>query len=257
MWYACPTSRSRIRAANAGPSLQRQSRVHVILPLVLLATALTTMGCQSPPASDDLTPARHRGVHASEDCEVCRLFELSERSVVRIEQQRGQGAGLVISSHGHILTSAHVVDGDDEIVIETSEGTIVRGLIVRADAESDLAIVRADANDVLWQPVEWNADHEARVGSPIYVIGHPLGLGWTITEGLISGRRAPGEISPVEVLQTDAAISPGNSGGPVFDRFGRPIALVQSKIVRPGAENISFLVPWSVVRQFIKHDELN
>ncbi len=89
------------------------------------------------------------------------------------------------------------------------------------------------------------------VGSEVYVIGHPLGLGWTVTRGIVSAHRKPGEIAPTAMIQTDAAISLGNSGGPLLDRNGDLVGLVVSKLSGSGVENIAFAIPASVIVEFL------
>lgn len=200
-------------------------------------------------------PAPIGGVgHEEDGCSVCALYDSRSESVVRVLLENSIGAGVVLSAEGDILTNAHVVAGQKIVAIETIEGTIAPGRVVRIDEAADLALVRATPGDIVWKPIDWRVDEEARIGSPIYVIGHPLGLGWTVTEGLISARRRAGEVAPIELLQTDAAISPGNSGGPVFDDRSHPVGIVRSKVVAPGAENLGFVIPWSVAREFIEAD---
>jgi S1-C subfamily serine protease len=93
------------------------------------------------------------------------------------------------------------------------------------------------------------------VGSDVYVIGHPVGLGWTITRGIVSAVRKAGEIAPIEMIQTDAAISPGNSGGPLLNRYGQLVGVVVSKFAGPGIESVGFAIPVSQAAAFIAQSE--
>ena len=93
------------------------------------------------------------------------------------------------------------------------------------------------------------------VGSDVYVIGHPVGLGWTITRGIVSAIRRPGEVAPTEIIQTDAAISPGNSGGPLLDRHGRLVGVVVFKLAGRGVESVGFAIPVSAAAAFIAQCE--
>lgn len=206
--------------------------------------------------ADHMRAGAHVVTLGPEDCPVCAIYEKHRQSVVRIRAGSSVGTGVVLSEKGYVLTNAHVVGDAPTVAIETAQGTIVLAIPVRADEDADLAIVRVMNNDVLWTPIEWKNAGVERIGSTIYVIGHPLGLGWTVTQGLVSSRRRAGELAPIDLLQTDAAISPGNSGGPVFDSQARPIAIVRSKIVTSGAENIGFVIPWSVVLEFIEREPL-
>lgn len=211
---------------------------------------------RASPVTRDHAAVEHLYQPAHEDCPLCALYESRSRSVVRVRNQTGQGAGLVLSANGLVITNAHVVADAQEVLVETSGGAFATGRVLRRDGDADLALVLVASPDVMWQPVDWMIAEPPRIGSTIYAIGHPLGLGWTITRGVISGVRKPGEVAKVELLQTDAAISPGNSGGPVFDEHGHPVAIVRSKANAPGAENIAFVIPWSVVRAFLDAEPL-
>ncbi len=90
-----------------------------------------------------------------------------------------------------------------------------------------------------------------QVGSEVYVIGHPMGLGWTVTRGIVSAHRKPGEVARTAMIQTDAAISPGNSGGPLLNRHGDLVGLVVAKLSGGGAENVAFAIPASAVLEFL------
>lgn len=243
------------------------ARVHALSAFVLSASLVTAMsgGCASAPADARAKGAPHMiDAHThnvdspeSENCPVCMFYEQHKAAVVRIRNETGLGSGLVITERGHVITNAHVVGDSKVVALETSQGTIVPGRVLRRDRDADLALVVPEANDVRWSASHWDHALPPRVGSTVYIIGHPLGLGWTVTEGLISGSRAAGEIAPIELIQTNAAISPGNSGGPVFDHQGRVIGIVRSKLVQQGVENIGFAIPWSVVHTFITREPLD
>lgn len=236
---------------------------------VSLLGCVTLLGCAgSPHASGkaNADPVRateqarlaahiHDGTHVVAEntgtCEVCNVYEVRKDSVVRIRNESGLGTGVVFDDAGSILTNAHVVGDSKTVAIETYRGTIVRGTVERANKELDLAVVRVSSPDVKWSPIA-PTEHEApAVGSTIYVIGHPAGLGWTLTTGVLSGRRAKGEVQKGELYQISAAVSPGNSGGPAFDALGHWIGTVSSKLVGPGLEGISFVIPASELRAYL------
>ena len=157
----------------------------------------------------------------------------------------------MVSTTGEILTSAHVVQGVDELRIETADGKIFKARVVRTKGSQDLALLRVHDPLASWLPIEIERTRLPRVGSEVYVIGHPLALGWTVTRGIISAQRKPGEIGPMAMLQTDAAVSPGNSGGPLVDGKGHLVGLVAVKVVGPGTENVAFAIPASVLLDFL------
>lgn len=220
-----------------------------MLPL----TALSGCGTPSAALSHALGNPVHVVATAPPTCPVCALYSVHRANVVRLQTDDGQGAGVVVSTDGDILTSAHVIAGFGEVRVGTHDGRDYTGTVAFTDADMDLAVVRVQTPGVEWAAVELEPDDGLPIGSKIYVIGHPVGLGWTVTQGIVSGRRHAGEAAPTALLQTDAAISPGNSGGPMLDEHGHLVAIVRSKLVGPGIENVSFGVPMSAVVEFLKH----
>lgn len=211
-----------------------------------------------PASATDSGPhdhARDDGVHVisegHEDCPICDIYEAKRDSVIRIRTANGLGTGVVLDDKGSVLTNAHVVGDADTVLVETFHGTTVQGTVERRAKDIDLAIVRVNAPDVKWVGLMPAAVKMPSVGSAVYVIGHPAGLGWTITEGIVSGTRRMGEIQPTALLQITAAVSPGNSGGPAFAADGSWIGTVSSKLVGPGLENISFVIPADELRKFL------
>lgn len=228
------------------------------LSLVLAPALLALAGCS--PSIADRAPSRDGHEHAGgvhvvseqkDDCVVCDLYEHRRDSVVLIRTESGLGTGVVIDDAGSIVTNAHVVGDATSVTIETAQGTRVQGRVERKGDGLDLALVRTAATDVKWQPLEISREAAPVVGSPVFVIGHPAGLGWTITQGILSGTRKEGEIDKTPLLQITAAVSPGNSGGPLLDSRGRWIGTVVSKLVGPGLENLSFVIPAERVRGFL------
>lgn len=203
------------------------------------------------------TPAKHllSGLHivseAPETCPVCNLYRFRRDSVVRIRTETGLGTGVVVDAAGMILTNAHVVGDSPVVAVETYHGTIVKGTVLRRSKDVDLALIKTESPDVSWASLSPDETSEPVVGSKVFVIGHPAGLGWTLTEGIVSGRRKGGEVQATSLIQITAAVSPGNSGGPAMDAEGRWIGTVSSKLVGPGLENISFVIPAAELRVFM------
>jgi len=152
---------------------------------------------------------------------------------VTVRTRRGGGAGSasVITGEGHLLTSAHVVDGAREVEATFSDGTTVTLDVVGRDPLSDLAVLRAhgSARDRLPSPVEMGDAAELKVGQLVVALGNPLGLAGSVTAGIVSGlgRSLPTQAGRVidEVIQTDAALNPGNSGGVLADAAGRMVGV--------------------------------
>jgi S1-C subfamily serine protease len=142
----------------------------------------------------------------------------------------GAGSGVAISSDGYMLTSAHVVAGGNGVSATFSDGRELSADVVGSDPLSDLAVVRVDARDLT--PSQLGDADELRVGQLVVTIGSPMGLAGTVTAGVVSalGRSLPtrtrSAVRLVEnVIQTDAALNPGNSGGALADSLGRVVGI--------------------------------
>ncbi|HYM39254.1 MAG TPA: trypsin-like peptidase domain-containing protein [Thermoplasmata archaeon] len=175
--------------------------------------------------------------------------------------RRGIGSGVVLDTQGHILTNAHTVDGAERILVGLGDGRVLGGRVLGADADTDVAVVQVDGDHL--QPAELGDSDRLKVGQPVLAIGNPLGLpgGPTVTSGVVSSLQRNirlGDGDGLQVIQTDAAVNPGNSGGPLVDLQGRVIALNAATI--PYAEGIGFAIPINVARdvaaQIIGHGKV-
>lgn len=192
----------------------------------------------------------HTNPHLHPTCPVCNLYTSNREGIVRIVTKTGQGSGVVISSDGDILTSAHVVMEQDVVLVSSWSGSELAGQVVARDVASDLALVRVK-QDAAWSAIELEPLGSIPVGSKVFVIGHPVGLGWTVSQGIVSAQRRAGEIAPTALIQTDAAVSPGNSGGALLAEDGHLLGIIRSKLVGQGIENVSFAVPLADVEVFL------
>ncbi len=172
--------------------------------------------------------------------------------------RRGIGSGVVMDGQGHVLTNAHTVDGAERIVVGLGDGRVLGGSVLGSDGETDIAVVRVEGDHLV--PAEFGDSARLKVGQPVLAIGNPLGLpgGPTVTSGVVSSLHRSirlGDGDGLQVIQTDAAVNPGNSGGPLIDLQGRVVALNAATI--PYAEGIGFAVPINtaldVARQIIEH----
>ena len=166
-----------------------------------------------------------------------------------------QGSAFVIHASGLLITNNHVVAGSDEIRVRFSDGAPLDARLAGADPALDIAILRIDPPAALATAILGDSD-AAREGDPVVALGMPLGLGATITRGILSGKERRVDIgavgaagSPVAFLQTDASINPGSSGGPIVDLDGRVIGVTTATI--PAAKGISFAIPINLVKAAI------
>jgi S1-C subfamily serine protease len=166
-----------------------------------------------------------------------------------VEQQQGQGSGFITRSDGVILTNAHVVEGASEVDVTLPDGRSFSGKVLGADPVTDVAVVKVAASGL---PVVSLGDSaKVRPGEWAIAIGNPLGLDNTVTAGIISAvqrTNAVGEGQRVPYLQTDAAVNPGNSGGPLINDRGQVIGINTAIRKAPGA-GLSFAIPINLGRQ--------
>jgi serine protease Do len=160
-----------------------------------------------------------------------------------------QGSGFLVSADGLILTNAHVVDGAKEVTVKLSDHREFKAKVLGADRSSDIAVLKIDAHDL--PSVRLGNSDQLRVGDYVLAIGEPFGLEETATAGIVSakGRSLPGD-GYVPFIQTDAAVNPGNSGGPLFDDTGAVVGInAQIYTTSGGYEGVSFAVPINLAVQ--------
>lgn len=177
--------------------------------------------------------------------------------------QRGVGSGVIISADGTILTNNHVIDGADKVRVEMTDKRTLEAKVIGADKLSDLAVLKIDAKDL--PHLALGDSDKVRIGDIVLAIGNPLGLGQTVTAGIISakGRRTGlSDGSFEDFLQTDAPINQGNSGGPLVNVNGELVG-INSQILSPSGGNIGigFSIPSnmakSVMEQLLKDGKVH
>jgi len=166
------------------------------------------------------------------------------------QRVQGVGSGVIVNPDGYILTNHHVVDGAIEIKVELTDNRTYTAKLVGSDPPSDLAVLKIDAKDLPTLPLG-NSD-KVRVGDFVLAVGNPLGIGQTVTSGIVSAKgRATGlsDGSFEDFLQTDAAINRGNSGGALVNTSGELIG-INSQILSPsgGSIGIGFAIPSNMAK---------
>jgi serine protease Do len=159
-----------------------------------------------------------------------------------------QGSGFLVTSDGIVLTNAHVVDGAKEVTVKLSNHREYKAKVLGADRSSDIAVLKIDAHGL--PTVQLGDSNQLRVGDYVLAIGEPFGLEETATAGIVSakGRSLPGGYVPF--IQTDAAVNPGNSGGPLFDANGAVVGInAQIYTNSGGYQGVSFAIPINLAVQ--------
>ncbi len=137
---------------------------------------------------------------------------------------RGLGSGFIVSPDGLILTNAHVVDGAQEVTVKLTDRREFKAKVLGSDPQTDVAVIRIDAKNL--PTVRLGDPSRVRVGEPVLAIGSPYGFENTVTAGIVSAKsRSLPDDTYVPFIQTDVAVNPGNSGGPLFNQRGEVVGI--------------------------------
>ncbi len=202
----------------------------------------------------DIQPSSDAGLLDAYSETVSNAVDLVGPAVSRIERSganSGHGSGFAISPDGLIVTNNHVVGDARTVVVKTPDGGRVEGRVLGRDEDTDLALIRANDWAGAWAQL---ADSKAlKRGHVAIAIGNPLGFEWTVTAGVVSAlgrsmRAASGRLMD-DIIQTDAALNPGNSGGPLVSSAGQIIG-VNTAVIR-GAQSIAFAVASNTAKHVV------
>ena len=162
-----------------------------------------------------------------------------------------QGSGVVIDADGFILTNRHVIADGDSIMVGLSDGRRVSARVVGTDTLTDIALLKVDADNLM--PIDWGNSDQCNVGSPVWAVGSPFGLDRTVTFGILSGKHRMVKASTryQDFMQSDVAVNPGNSGGPLVDVNGKLVG-INTAIVGDTYRGVSFSIPSNVVQEVYK-----
>jgi S1-C subfamily serine protease len=192
-----------------------------------------------------------------------RVYEIIRPSLVLIqtkspgangEDEKGLGSGVVIDDSSDILTSLHVVAGASEIKLTFADGMQTSASMINMQPENDIAVLRPDKTPTLLVPAVLGNPNAMQVGDDVYAVGNPFGLYGSLSAGVISGfdrvfEPPDSDLKLTGLIQIDAAVNPGNSGGPLLNRYGQVIGIVEG-ITNPTDQNffvgIGFAVPITV-----------
>ncbi len=177
------------------------------------------------------------------------VVEISTESVVTgsfAQQyvQQGAGSGVIISQDGYILTNNHVINGANSVKVRLRDSTEYDATIIGSDSDNDIALLKVNATGL--SPATFGDSNSLAVGDYVVAIGNPLGeLGGTVTDGIISAlaRKVTIEDTQMTLLQTNAQVNPGNSGGGLFNANGELVGIVNAKQSATEVEGIAFAIP--------------
>lgn len=253
------------------PWVQKVGIGSLIVASMLVGGVVTALvagdsGGAGAPAVVSATAATEGTVQNSGDPAAGSLPDLIadvRRSVVVVTASGGGnassgGTGSVIDREGHILTNFHVIEGMSDLKVTLADGTAAVATVVGTDPGSDLAVLKVDLPSHLLIPVALADSDRVRVGDTVFAIGHPFGQNFTVTSGIISATGRVTESAYTgrgirDVLQVDAAVNPGNSGGPLFNSAGEMVG-VNTSIENPNGRffvGLGFAVPSNTVLRFL------
>jgi S1-C subfamily serine protease len=230
------------------------SKILIVLAVVVIASGAYMLGANTAtPQTASAAPVLY-----SQDT-VTAVYDSAGAAVVEIRvtqqndgfyggfYQNGQGSGFLIDNQGHILTNNHVVSGASTAQVVFKNGNTVDATVVGTDAADDLAIISVDVAAVSGiTPLQFTDSSAVKPGQMAIAMGSPYGLTGSVSVGVISGlNRSIGD-GMTGMLQTDAALNPGNSGGPLLDVNGRVIGINTAIEADSGARGIGFAVPANV-----------
>ena len=182
------------------------------------------------------------------------IYNQVKDSVVLIHTNLGLGSGFVYDTKGHIITNHHVIEGTETIQVSFLDGNISSAIIVGMDIYSDIAVIKVDPEVTTLHPVVLGSSSELAVGLPVAAMGNPFGLSDTLTVGIVSSLErtltAAENYVIIDIIQIDAAVNPGNSGGPLVNIYGQVVGVNTAiESVTGTFTGIGFAVPSDTVNR--------
>ncbi|MEK6819532.1 MAG: trypsin-like peptidase domain-containing protein, partial [Nanoarchaeota archaeon] len=171
------------------------------------------------------------------------------KSVVSVTSDNSLGSGFIVNSEGYIVTNYHVISTNEKnIKVITYDKKILSAELIGKNEKKDLALLKIEGS---YRAIELAEDEDIQVGKKVIAIGNPLGLSYSVTEGIISAIDRLGPSGLREYIQTDVSLNPGNSGGPLIDIQGKVVGINNFKI--GGAESLGFSLKSSSVKETINN----
>lgn len=175
------------------------------------------------------------------------VIDNSIKSVVTIKTDISQASGFFVASNGYIITNAHVMEGASEAEVTTYDGKAYDVYKIGGDTDMDLILLKINENS--YAPLELANSDEVKIGEKVIAIGNPLGLQFSVSEGIVSAVHRQGENGLSAYIQTDAALNPGNSGGPLINSQGKVVGINNFKV--GGGESLGFALESNYIKDFV------
>ncbi len=183
-------------------------------------------------------------------------LSFSPNSYLNINTLQSTGSGIIISDKGYIVTNNHVIANANKLKVTLSSGDELNAEIIGTDPQTDIAIIKVDPKDLTLKPATIGVSSTMQVGDEVFAIGNPLGLtlAGSVTHGIVSAlnRKLTVDGTTYNLMQTDAAINSGNSGGALVNRRGEVIGINSVKISSDGVEGLGFAIPIDDVKDIIE-----
>ena len=185
---------------------------------------------------------------ASTSADFSGIIEDAIKSVVTIKTDLSQGTGFIIDSKGYVVTNYHVMQNAKSAGIFTYEGNSHSVQLVGYDANIDIALLKIEGN---FKELELDNSDNIQIGEKVIAIGNPLGLQFSVSEGIVSAVHRPGPSGTNSYIQTDAALNPGNSGGPLINKQGKVIGINNFKV--GGGESLGFALESNYIEETVNN----
>ena len=230
-----------------GLQIDTQTKLNIITENIMnleQSLSQTQTGLQESQRELDLLKAS-----AGED--FSGIVEEARKSVVTIKTASGQGTGFIINSDGYLVTNAHVLADEqgylaENIIAITYEKDTITAEFIGYDGELDIALLKISGD---YNRLRFGDSDDVQVGEKVIAIGNPLGLQFSVTEGIVSAIHRPGINNIEAYIQTDAALNPGNSGGPLINKQGKVIGINNFKI--SAGESLGFALESNYIKDVI------
>jgi serine protease Do len=253
-----PAYADAVQVQNGITAPDFSNLVDQVSPAVV-SVRVTSVADASADSSDDNTPFFNFSPNSPEDRYFRQFRNLipknQQPSRPQAQQETALGSGFLISDDGYIVTNNHVIDHENSVTVILNDGTELKAKVVGADPKTDIALLKVTDPDRKFTYVKF-ADAEPKVGEWVVAMGNPYGLEGSVTAGIVSGlhRQLGGPYD--NLLQIDAAVNHGNSGGPAFNENGEVIG-INTSIFSPSGGNIgiAFAIPASTAKSIVNQLE--